>query len=242
MIFYFSGTGNSKWVADKIAEKICDKAYDISELNDIPKLSYEKQIGFVFPIYAWGVPEPMNLFIKKLKKTNLFTFAVCTCGANAGLALKKLSSIYHLDSSYSVIMPNNYIIGSELEKKSIILKKLKNAQNDIDKISQNIIEQKNGYFVKEGMFPIIKSTFINKGFNKFARSTNHFYVNKEKCNGCGLCATMCPIHTIEMHNGKPTWNDKCYRCLRCINKCPQVAIQYGKKTAKRGRYNIDEYL
>ena len=29
MIFYFSGTGNSKWVAKKIAEKTNDKVYDI---------------------------------------------------------------------------------------------------------------------------------------------------------------------------------------------------------------------
>ena len=38
MIFYFSGTGNSKWVANKIADKINDKAYDISNLSKIPEI------------------------------------------------------------------------------------------------------------------------------------------------------------------------------------------------------------
>ena len=47
MIFYFSGTGNSKWVANEIAKKINDNVYDISKLTDIPKIDNEKQIGFV---------------------------------------------------------------------------------------------------------------------------------------------------------------------------------------------------
>lgn len=67
MIFYFLGTGNSRWIAEKVAE-INDKVYDISNMDEIPEISNEKQIGLVFPIYAWGVPEPMNLFAKRLKK------------------------------------------------------------------------------------------------------------------------------------------------------------------------------
>ena len=68
MIFYFSGTGNSEWVAKQIAQKINDEFCNISKLDKIPEIDNEKQIGFVFPIYAWGVPEPMNLFAKRLKK------------------------------------------------------------------------------------------------------------------------------------------------------------------------------
>lgn len=98
----------------KIAEKINDKFCDISRLNKIPEINNEEQIGFVFPIYAWGIPEPFIEFIKKLKNTEAFTFAICTCGADAGIALKKLSRIYQLDSSYSIIMPSNYIIGEEV--------------------------------------------------------------------------------------------------------------------------------
>lgn len=243
MIFYFSGTGNSKWVANKLAEKIEDKAYDISKLDVIPEIKNEKQIGLIFPIYAWGVPEIMNVFAKKLKRLeNVFTFGICTCGATAGNALKKLSEIYHLDSCYSIIMPSNYIIGEDIEKESTILKKIDMAKKDIEKISNEIINRKKVYRVNEGKLPGLKSNFINKGFNKFARTTKPFYVDKEKCNSCGLCAKICPASTITIVNGTPVWNEKCYQCLKCINYCPQVAIQYGKNTEKRGRYNIEKYL
>lgn len=242
MIFYFSGTGNSKWVAEEIAKRIDDKAYNISRISEVPEVNNEKQIGLIFPIYAWGIPEPMYMFAKKLKKSEAFTFGVCTCGADAGIALKKLSKIYRLDSSYSIIMPSNYIIGEDLEKEDIILKKLEIAKKEIEIISNEIIKRKRVYRVNEGKFKTVKSTVVNKGFNKFARTTAPFYVKKEVCNGCGLCSKICPALTITLIDGKPTWNEKCYQCLSCINNCPQSAIQYGKKTEKRGRYNIAKYL
>lgn len=242
MIFYFSGTGNSKWVANKIAEKIGDKTYDISELRELPEITNEKKIGLVFPIYAWGVPEPMLTFAQKLKSEKVFTFGICTCGANAGKALKILSKIYHLDSCYSIIMPNNYIIGSDIDETSIILEKIKLAQKEMEKISNEIIQEEKVYRVTEGSFPTLKSSIINKGFNKYARNTVPFHVDKEKCIGCGLCAKTCPASTIEIVDGNPVWNKKCYQCLKCINNCPQRAIQYGQKTENRGRYNIKNYL
>lgn len=242
MIFYFSGTGNSEWVAKEIAKKIEDRTFDIAKISEVPRMNKEKQIGLVFPIYAWGIPEPISEFIKKLNKSEIFTFGICTCGANAGIALKKLSKIYHLDSSYSVIMPSNYIIGEDIEKKETILKKIELAKKEIEKISNEIIQRKKVYRVNEGTLPKFKSNIINQGFNKFARTTKPFYVDKEKCISCGLCEKMCPASTITLVDGNPKWNEKCYQCLRCINNCPTSAIQYGKQTLKRGRYNIEKYL
>lgn len=241
MIFYFSGTGNSKWIAEKIAKKINDESYDISKLKQIPETRNEKQIGFAFPVYAWGVPELMAIFAPKIKKSEIFSFGICTCGAEAGNALKEFSKIYSLDSSYSIVMPSNYIIGEDIEKETIILEKLKNAKEEIEKISNEIIQRKRVYDVYEGKFSKLKSSIINKGFNEFARNTKPFYAT-EKCNKCGLCAKICPASTITLVDGKPVWNEKCYQCLCCINYCPQRAIQYGKKTEKRGRYNIEMYL
>ena len=68
MIFYFSGTGNSAWAAQQLAHLTGDEVYDITALTNPPDVQSAEQIGFVFPIYAWGVPEPMVTFAKKLKK------------------------------------------------------------------------------------------------------------------------------------------------------------------------------
>lgn len=240
MIFYFSGTGNSEWVAQTLASKIGDKAADICAQNGVPSLDGEECVGLVFPVYAWGVPQPMLRFAQILPETSAFRFGICTCGSEAGLTMRKLSAVFRTDSSYSIDMPNNYVIGSDVESCDVVKGKLEQAARDISVIAEEIGQKKRVYRVKEGSFGALKSNIINKAFNKFARSTKPFSVDKN-CIGCGLCQRGCPAGTIRLVNGSPTWGKECYQCLRCINLCPVSAIQYGKKTRGRGRYDIKKF-
>lgn len=241
MIFYFSGTGNSRWIAQELAKLTNDTAYDITTLLVIPNLEHEQQIGFIFPIYAWGVPKVMMQFVEKLKKVDVFTYAICTCGQDAGNAMKQLSKYYFLNSSYSVVMPNNYIIGSDTDSVQEIYDKIDLAKQRLIQIAKEITLKECRYEVNEGGFSKIKSSLINFGFNHFACTTKPFYVTN-KCNGCGKCVTRCPCQAIHLENKQPVWHKNCYQCMRCINECKQQAIEYGKKTKNRKRYTIDQYL
>lgn len=241
MIYYFSGTGNSRWAAQQIAARIGDTIQDISKLDSVADLTQEQQIGLVFPIYAWGAPEPVLSFVKTLPKNGAFTFAVCTCGEEAGYAMKKLSAIYPLDSCYSLVMPNNYIIGADVDDEQTIHQKIHTARDAIQTLAEEINQRKKVYRVQEGSYAGLKSGIVNFGFNRFARTTKAFYAT-DRCNGCGLCAQNCPASTITMMDGKPTWGKMCYQCLGCINACPQRAIEYGKSTKKHGRYTISGYI
>lgn len=241
MIFYFSGTGNSAWAARQLARLTDDTAFDITQLNELPDLADARQIGFVFPIYAWGVPELMADFAKKLPGTKAFTFGVCTCGEDAGHAMKRFSRLYPLSSSYSLVMPNNYIIGSDTDSEEVILKKIASARETLKQIAGEILRKERVYRVHEGAMAGVKSYAANAGFNRFARSARPFFAT-DRCNGCGLCAQRCPASAISMKDGKPVWKAQCYQCLRCINACPRQAIQYGKGTEGRRRYTIWPYL
>ena len=241
MIFYFSGTGNSAWAARQLARLTDDTACDITQLNELPDLTDARQIGFVFPIYAWGVPEIMADFAKELPETKAFTFGVCTCGEDAGHAMKRFSRLYPLGSSYSLVMPNNYIVGADTDGEDEILQKLTAAREELGRMAQEIRRQEQVYRVREGAMAGLKSGPVNYGFNRFARSAKPFFAG-ESCNGCGQCAANCPAHAITLMDGKPVWAAQCYQCMRCINECPQQAIQYGKATAGRRRYTIRGYL
>ena len=241
MIFYFSGTGNSAWAARQLARLTGEETYDITNLKELPDMEGSKQMGFVFPVYAWGMPEIMREFVKKLPKSQAFTFGVCTCGGDAGLTMKQFSKLYPLSSSYSLVMPNNYIIGSDTDDKGDILQKIAAAREELDRMAQEIRQRERVYRVHEGGLAGIKSRFVNYGFNKFARSAKPFFA-EDGCNGCGQCERNCPAHAITLRDGKPVWAAQCFQCLRCINECPRQAIQYGKATAGRRRYTIRAYL
>lgn len=55
MIFYFSGTGNSAWVARQLAEGQNEELLSIAmeiDRNKAYKLKEGEKVGFVFPVYA----------------------------------------------------------------------------------------------------------------------------------------------------------------------------------------------
>ncbi len=155
--------------------------------------------------------------------------------------MKIFSRSYPLDSSYSLVMPNNYIVGMDTEPNDVITNKIAAARKNIQIISQEILRREKRYCVNEGTLAGLKSRVANLGFNKFARSAKPFFA-QEQCNGCGLCVAHCPASAISLQDGKPLWNVQCYQCMCCINTCPQQAIQYGKSTAERRRYMLSEYL
>lgn len=240
MIYYFSGTGNSRWIAEQLASRLGDVAYNMVAEAAIPTMD-DTVIGLVFPVYAWGAPEPVLDFVKRLQGKPTFSFGVCTCGGEAGLAMDKLHDMFHLDSAFSIRMPNNYVMGSELENADKIDATIAEAKERLIRIAAQISAKQPVWDVHAGNLAWVKSNLFNMGFNKAARRTSPFFVT-DKCISCGICARDCPAETIKMIGGKPRWGEKCYQCTACINLCPTHAIEYGKSTAARGRYRIEDYL
>jgi MinD superfamily P-loop ATPase len=52
---------------------------------------------------------------------------------------------------------------------------------------------------------------------------NDFYTS-EACNGCGICAKICPVNDIRIRDKKPYWQHHCELCLAYFHCCPRKAI------------------
>lgn len=249
MIFYFSGTGNSLHAAKRASEYSKEELVSIAAAMNSGDMEFKytlkenETIGFVFPVYAWGPPKMVIEFINKLKVNNFkgnYIFSIATCGENIGNTMKILESALkkknlHLDSAFSLVMPNNYIIMGDVDSKEEVTKRLQEAEETLKNISEIIAQRKRGEFqLEKGKMPGILTGIINPLFNKGATKTKNFYAN-DKCTGCKICERVCNCKNIVVSE-KPEWGKKCTQCLACIHYCPTKAIQYGKVTEGKGRY------
>lgn len=241
MIYYFSGTGNSKWIAEQIAAQTGDQAQSIPELTKDGSTAVfaeaDSRIGLVFPIYAWGAPLLVERFCRSIQIANgAYAFVACTCGDDAGLAIQRLKRFFPYQSAWSFSMPNNYILGFDVDSKELEQQKISAARERLRRVSVSILERKTEFDVHAGNGAWLKTAFIRPMFNMFARRTQPFYATND-CNGCGLCERGCPTKAIVLKQEKPVWVRKnCAQCMACINRCPKQAIQYGAGTNGRGRY------
>ncbi|MDR2039140.1 MAG: EFR1 family ferrodoxin [Bacteroidales bacterium] len=251
MIFYFSGTGNSLWVAKELSttfkESLISVADELTGSKSHCKydLKDDEKLFFVFPVHSWGPAALVLKFIKKLTVGNYTgqqVFLICTCGDNCGYthkiirkALRKKS--IRLTKAYSVQMPNNYILmsGFNTDPKELEEQKLQDAPDLLRGVVNDIKEPsgKDSYTV--GSSPFLKSYVVYPLFRKFVLGKTRFYA-KESCTSCKLCEKICPTKTIVMENGKPVWGNACVQCVACIHHCPVRAIEYGNVSQDKGRY------
>ncbi len=248
MIFYFTGTGNSLHAAKTIADAQKDKLLSIPEELDKEGNTFtyhfknNELLGFVFPVYAWAPPKIVLDFISKMRITGgkPFVFALNTCGSEEGKTTQVLQDAleaigFTLNSAFSVMMPSNYVVGSDVYPKDKVEMILNDADNKLEAFNKIIYKRQSDVFqLLPGRLPLLKTALINPLFNRFSLNTKHFYVT-DACTKCMLCEKVCPVHTIKVIE-KPVWDKICTQCLACINRCPVQAIQFGKGTVNRGRY------
>jgi NAD-dependent dihydropyrimidine dehydrogenase PreA subunit len=61
---------------------------------------------------------------------------------------------------------------------------------------------------------------------KYLKNVTTLQLDTEACNGCGMCANVCPHGVFEINSRKTTIVDldACMECGACVNNCPVNAI------------------
>lgn len=250
MILYFSGTGNSEYLANLLAGELGDEVVDLfSYIKEGKSGEFisDKPFVLVSPTYSRRVPRFVSEYLKKCDfKGSRDFYLVINFGGSCGNAYKYIKEDVHriglnFKGLCGVRMPENYLMLFDLDSKEVNKKIIHEARAELDMIGSFIRNKENFPKDKVNFIGKFQSAVINPIFFKFITKDKKFYAT-DKCISCGLCEKVCVLNNISMEEGRPKWNSRCTHCAACISKCPQGAIEYRGKTEGKDRYLLKELV
>ena len=247
MILCFSGTGNSKYVAKRIANALGDALVNLNDrikASDTSSIETGERVIIVTPTYAWRIPRVVRDWLRKTELRGAKqAWIVMTCGSEIGNADKynrELCTEKGLScmGTAQIVMPENYIAmfsAPQADKARQIVAK---AEPNIDCVIASIQSNQPFAPTRNKLYDRLISGPVNPIFYRFFVKANAFTVS-DACISCGQCAKRCPMNNVTLKDGKPVWGKACTHCMACICYCPVSAIEYGKKSVGLPRYHFE---
>lgn len=261
VIYYFSGSGNSLFVARELRERLPGAILIpiVSLLEKEKIVAGAETVGIIFPVHAMTVPIPVKKFVKKLDLSpSQYVFAVATRGGTVSNAFTVIDRILAksgrgLDMYCYVDMASNdpkfKDWRPETPKRMAEIES--GARDKLDSL-QKVILGREKYHEKDTtgksfqfIFPfnILMEKVVQRCLLMVEMTglNNYFYQDK-KCAGCGTCEKVCSSGKIKMAGGKPVWRHdvKCFFCYACVNYCPKKAVQIKSKVYMKSYTELNE--
>lgn len=154
MIFYFSATGNCRYVAERAAAATGERCVSITACMKAGELAFTprdgEMVGIVSPVYFWGLPSIVNAFLERLilGRPEYLWFAA-TYGTTTGQAGRFVSEHLRakglrLDARFSVRMPDSWTPMFDLSDKAKVQRTNLAAEPQIDALIAHIRRRDHG--------------------------------------------------------------------------------------------------
>jgi len=222
---FFSATGNSLYVAKKLA----------GEITSIPQLDragiYEIEddvIGIVSPVYSLNLPLLVRRYLKKAKFKADYIFGVLTYGNLSGAATNQLLKALEangnkLHYAADLLMVDNFLPRFKMEDE-IAKSPQKNIDTHLAQIKRDV-ESRTHSMPHQNILGRMLSTIFSSAISpKRINTTDTKFSVTDKCNSCGTCALVCPVSNVVVEK-RPRFLHRCESCFSCIHNCPNGAIQ-----------------
>lgn len=231
-LLYFTSTGNSLYAA----KKFHGERHAIPQLLKSTKRYFkDDSIGIVVPCYYFGIPRPVEEFLKETTLDTPYLFGILTYGGYLGNAfrlLEKNLSTKSVRFSYlnKVAMVDNYLPLFDMKKELESL-----PSRNVDQCLESIVtdvEAKKAQKIPPNPLQIALTKYWQKKYrNRLKNAYKNFSVNPD-CNLCGICKSVCPVDNIVLESA-PLYSHKCIECCACAHHCPRNAITItGEKNHK----------
>lgn len=239
-LYYFTGTGNSLFIAKRIASELKDVTLvPINQALVSKDINIDTDIvGVIYPTYFLEAPKRIREFTSRLKVSqSSYLFLFANCGGMLGNALYDIYQIFQekgitVNASYSVALPDNSIVLPT--KPELIDGMLTDGAKTIQETARLICEKKSTSMPKRSI--------PDKCLGSVMKVANHVYYGMDKiqitagkCTNCGICTKVCSCKNISVGASAPIVGDNCAMCFSCIHCCPQQAVRF-KRMKSKGNY------
>lgn len=253
LIFYHSASGNTGWIAIKLADVLKEYGVAVVACNIIHRpaaidFSSYDLIGFGCPVMGFRPSFAMTDFIDSLpfqQNVPAFIFTTYT-GVLANtpwMLAKRLKQkgfvvVAHKNFSGEVSWPILRAIGlisNRGKPNEQSLPWVKKYAQQLILIMKELNSDKNMQTSKipySRFNPFYYLALLNTP-DKLRSMMGKKSIQKEKCTQCGYCSTYCAVEAITL-NPYPIFDKKCTGCWGCFNICPEGAIK--TILGSKGRY------
>lgn len=223
-VFYFTATGNSLYAAKKFS----------SEPISIPQVMRGAErhftgdsIGIVFPDYTAEPPKMVKEFLRQCTFDTPYLYMIITYGHDvsdapeftARLAEKEWG--LRVDYIAPILMVDNFLPVFDINEETAIEK---HEDEQLDAALRDVLARKK--YIPEATE---EDRELHRRVAEMQKASGRSSVSplkiEENCNGCGLCAKVCPARNITVEDGKAKHGESCEFCLACANLCPQKAVK-----------------
>ncbi len=249
IIYYFSGTGNTRNVTYWI-EDIAHKYKIETQIIDISKLTSRKEItipdnaliGFCSPTHGFNFPPIMFHFLLRFprsKKNKVFIINT-RAGLKAGKffipglsgmaqyfsALILILKGFKIIGMHPIDLPSNWISFHPGIKPKVVESIYRKRKRETERFALNLINNHKDFKgLRTLLIDLLISpiAFLYYIIGRFILAKS-FYASKD-CTNCGLCIKECPLQAIKIVDSRPFWTYKCESCMQCMNICPERSIE-----------------
>ncbi len=238
LICYFSGTNNTKTVAEMIKQGFENTGYQTDLYNirlpypKLPDLNEYAYIGFGYPVHAFNTPQFFLKWIKTIPEVkNLKAFIFKTSGepfrfndASSFSLVKKLQRKgFTVLSEGHFLMPYNIMF----RYPDVITKHMYIHNRTLAKVFVSDVIANKRLLPKYYPWTVIFAYLARLQWLGAKINGPLIHVKKHICTACGKCIKNCPSHNIKMVNGYPKFDSKCTMCMSCVSLCPEDAVRPG---------------
>lgn len=230
-IFYFSGTGNSRSVAKRMAEglggaALCELTRErLDAARSAPPLRCETAV-VVFPSYAYGLPALVGEFFRADPLRADYLALAVTCGTSAGGSLAAAKRILRRrkvrsDLYWEIPSVENFLPLFGEQGDAVVERRVALEQEATDAFLAAVRRRE-----KSSLCAFRPGSATVSALFRLATPLLAARIRVgEACNGCELCRRACPANAIRMEDGRPRIDRRrCNQCQACLNLCPRRAL------------------